>query len=374
MRNPALVQKGISLEEHRQQVRDALLPHRLEILTSSRSWIERTERWIKDYMIHGAEVDAKHIEPYLELCVTQRQHDIWRYFRMCSVIPYNRGCGRLLRYLLRDAGQSGHPVMGVASLMSPIIICRPRDDWIGWEYPRDRDLKRVKLLSCMDLSVCMAMPPYNLLATGKMLCLAMVSKQVQQDYADKYRNRVTPTGISENRLALITTTSLYGSSVQYNRVRVDGRLVYKLVGYTEGYGNTHLTEQEFTGMEEYLRQTGKPQPKGWGTGRSYRLRVYTAYYRERYSLSQAPNHRQPRSVYVAPLGMRTREFLHGEADDFEPFDHELDYLLAVWKQKWLSKRLNNSDLMARFRQTDPTSNLLSHQIDRSLEKQTAEPS
>lgn len=372
LRNPALVQKGISLKEHRQQVRDALLPHRLEILISSRSWIERTERWIKDYMIHGAEADVEHIAPYLELCVTQRQHDIWRYFRMCSLIPYNRGCGRLLRYILRDAGQPGHPVMGVASLMSPILICRPRDDWIGWEYPQDKDLKRVKLISCMDLSVCMAVPPYNLLTAGKMLCLAMVSKQVRKDYADKYRNRVTPTGISENRLALITTTSLYGSSVQYNRVRADGRLVYELVGYTEGYGNTHLTEQEFAEMEQYLRDIGKPQPKGWGTGRSYRLRVYTAYYRERYSLPEAPNHRQPRSVYVAPLGKRTREFLHGEADDFEPFDYQLDCLVTTWKKRWLSRRLNNPDLMARFRRIDPTSDLLTHQIDRLLEKQTAE--
>jgi hypothetical protein len=368
MRNPSLIEKEITLEEHRQQVRDALLPHRLELLIFSRSWIERTERWIRDYVIPGAEVDVKRIEPYLETCMTQRQHDIWRYFRMWSVIPYNRGCGRLIRYLLRDAGQPGYPVMGVASLMSPVLICRPRDEWIGWEYPRDRDLKKTKLLSCMDLSICMAVPPYNHLIAGKMLCLAMVSNQVRRDYANKYRDCATPTGMSENRLALITTTSLYGSSVQYNRVRVDGQLFYEMVGYTEGYGNTHLTEQEFANMEQYLRQIDKPIPKGWGTGRSYRLRVYTAYYRERYNLSQAPNHRQPRSVYVVPLGRKTREFLRGEANDFEPFDYELDYLTDVWKQKWLSKRVNNRGSMARFRQSDPTNNLLSRQIERLQEE------
>jgi hypothetical protein len=368
MRNPALVQKGISLKEHRQQVCDALLPHRLEILVSSRAWIERAEGWIRDYMTCGAEIDIVRISPYLELCVTQRQHDTWRYFRLWSVIPYNRGCGRLLRYLLRDAGQPGHPVMGVASLMSPILICQPRDEWIGWEYPRDKELKRKKLLSCMDLSVCMAVSPYNLLTAGKMAALAMVSKQIQQDYADKYRDHVTPTGMSENRLALVTTTSLYGSSVQYNRVRVNGRLTYKMVGYTEGYGNAHLTEREFADMEQYLRQIGKPIPKGWGTGRSYRLRVYTAYYRERHGLPQAPNHRQPRSVYVAPLGKRTREFLRGKTDDFEPFDYELDHLAIAWKQKWLSRRLDNPELIARFRQADPTTNLLSCQIDRLLGK------
>jgi hypothetical protein len=214
----------------------------------------------------------------------------------------------------------------------------------------------------------MAVPPYNHLIAGKMLCLAMVSKQVRQDYANKYCDHVTPTGMSENRLALITTTSLYGSSVQYNRVRVDGQSIYKLVGYTEGYGNTHLTEQEFANMEQYLRQIDKPIPKGWGTGRSYRLRVYTAYYRERYNLPQAPNHRQPRSVYAVPLGRKTREFLRGETDDIEPFDYELGYLASVWKQKWLSKRANNSESLARFRQSDPTNDLLSCQIEQSQEE------
>jgi hypothetical protein len=368
MRNPALVDKDITLEEHRQQVYDALLPHRLEILVASRSWIEQTEQWIMEYLGCGAEIDLERISPYLETCKTQRHHDIWRYCRLLSIIPYNRGCGRLIRYLLRDAGQCGHPIIGIASLMSPILICQPRDQWIGWEYPRDKELKKQKLLSCMDLSVCMAVPPYNLLIAGKIVAMAMASQQVRQDYADKYQDHVTPTGMSENRLALITTTSLHGSSVQYNRVRADGRLMYKMVGYTEGYGNAHLTEKAFAKMEEYLKQARKPIPKGWGTGRSYRLRVYTAYYRERYGLPQAPNHRQPRSVYVVPLGRKTREFLRDETDDFEPFDCTLDHLVDVWKRKWLSKRLDDPSSISAFRQKDPSTNPLSQQIDRLLEE------
>jgi hypothetical protein len=258
--------------------------------------------------------------------------------------------------------------MGVASLTSPILVCGPRDEWIGWEYPRDKALKKEKLLCCMDLSVCMAIPPYNHLIGGKMVALAMASQQVRQDYADKYRDRVTPTGMSENRLALITTTSLYGSSVQYNRIRFNGNLLYKMVGYTEGYGNAHLTEQKCAQREEYLQKIGKPIPKGWGTGRSYRLRVYTAYYREKHNQSQAPNHRQPRSVYVAPLGNRTQAFLCDESDNFEPFDYSLGQLVDIWKQKWLSKRLDRPERMARFRGTDPSTDLLSQQIDRLLQE------
>src|SRR5688500_9645193 len=132
---------------------------------------------------------------------------------------------------------------------------------------------------------------------------------------------------------------LHPSSVQYNRLRVHGRLAYSLVGYTVGYGNAHLTENEFAAMETYLRTVGRPIPKGWGTGRSYRLRVYTAYYRHRYKLPQAPNHRQPRAVYVAPFGATTREFLRGETPYIRPYGYRMGDLVHIWQREWLARRI-----------------------------------
>jgi hypothetical protein len=296
MRNPALRKFKMALDDYRQVVRETLMPHRLELLQQRADWVRRTERWIGAHFIRGEDVNVAAIRPRLELVSTDRQHAIWRYCRFLGSIPYSRGCGRLLRYLLRDDGQPSSPVMGVVALSSPVLICKPRDEWIGWQYPSDLDLKRRRLLACLDLTVSMAMPPYNELTAGKMICLGVLSNEVRRDYWTKFHAVRTPSGLREGRLALITTTSLYGSSVQYNRLRVGDQPAYRLVGYTSGYGNSHLTESEFAQMEKYLQDIGKPIRKGWGTGRSYRLRVYSAYHRHRHGHKHAPPHEHARSV------------------------------------------------------------------------------
>jgi hypothetical protein len=362
MRNPALKRLQVSLPEYRVAVQEILAEHRLELLRRSVSWIARAERWIGDYLIAGQDVDVARISPRLELVTSQRQHDVWRYCRLWGTIPYNRGCGRLLRYLLRDDGQPRSPVMGVIALSSPVLVSKPRDEWIGWQYPRDVDLKRRRLLGCMDLSVSMAVPPYNHLTAGKMICLAMLANEVRQDYWTKFLDVRTPTGLNEARLALITTTSLYGSSVQYNRLAVDGRRAYQMIGYTSGYGNAHITEAEFAEMEQYLDENDHPIPKGWGTGRSYRLRVYTAYARHANKEKHAPPHEHVRSIYVAPLAQNTREFLQGKTDELELFGTTFDDLVNAWKQRWLTRRLGNDDVMARFRSANPATLLLSNEL------------
>src|SRR6266566_2969511 len=192
MHNPALQRLHISLEDYRLVVQGSLAQHRLELLKQRAKWIKRTEGWIGNYLIDGRNVDVDQIKPKLELVITEKQHEIWRYCRLWGSIPYNRGCGRLLRYLLRDEGQPGHPIMGVIALSSPILINKPRDQWIGWEYPHDIDIKRHRLLACMDLTVSMAVPPYNHLTAGKMICLAVLSNEVSKDYWNKYHAAETP--------------------------------------------------------------------------------------------------------------------------------------------------------------------------------------
>ncbi len=363
MHNPALQRLQIPIEAYHKAVQENLAPHRFELLEQQIDWIRRTESWIQEYFIHGSDVNVARIQPKLELVRTERQHAIWRYCRLKGSIPYNRGCGRLLRYLLRDEGQPNKPIMGVISLSSPVLINKPRDQWIGWQYPEHTDLKRRKLLCCMDLTVSMAIPPYNHLTAGKMICLSMLSDDVRKDYWDKFYAVETPSGLKEGRLALITTTSLYGSSVQYNRLKVGERLAYQLVGYTAGFGNAHVTEAEFLEMEQYLKDVGKPIPKGWGTGRSYRLRVYTAYHRHRFGQRHAPAHEQPRSVYVAPLAQNAQAFLCGEDQELNFYDLPFDLLVENWRSRWLTSRLRNPRVMELFRADDPTTSLLSRELE-----------
>src|SRR5205085_11061952 len=129
MRNPVLQKLQIPRDEYRRVVQDSMAPHRFELLERQSDWIQRTERWMQNYVILGCDVDTALIKPRLELVTTKRQHAVWRYCRLWGSIPYNRGCGRLLRYLLRDEGQPGAPVMGIIALSSPVLLNKPRDRW-----------------------------------------------------------------------------------------------------------------------------------------------------------------------------------------------------------------------------------------------------
>lgn len=79
------------------------------------------------------------VAPYIQLVShTRDKHtgywlsDIWRYFRYTWSIPYKTMPGRNLFYLVRDAIQPYHPVMGIFALGNSVLNLTVRDDEIGW--------------------------------------------------------------------------------------------------------------------------------------------------------------------------------------------------------------------------------------------------
>jgi hypothetical protein len=58
--------------------------------------------------------------------------DIWRYFRYTWLTPYNTVPGRNINFLIRNAARPKDPVMGIATLASPMMNMSVRDDYIGW--------------------------------------------------------------------------------------------------------------------------------------------------------------------------------------------------------------------------------------------------
>ncbi|HEU4403950.1 MAG TPA: Druantia anti-phage system protein DruA [Polyangiaceae bacterium] len=78
--------------------------------------------------------------PYLQLVEPGEQDrftrlplvDIWRYFRYYWSSRYRRSPGRSMQYLIRDAAQPNHPVMGLTALSNTVLQLTPRDEWLGW--------------------------------------------------------------------------------------------------------------------------------------------------------------------------------------------------------------------------------------------------
>lgn len=80
------------------------------------------------------------VQPYLQQVETGTRcrftnlllQDIWRYFRYTWRTPYNATPGRNMFYLVRDAAQPFHPIIGIAALGSSLVQLTARDDIIGW--------------------------------------------------------------------------------------------------------------------------------------------------------------------------------------------------------------------------------------------------
>lgn len=87
-----------------------------------------------------ADFSSLPIQPYVqEVRVGERDpstglplQDVWRYFRHTWTLPYNSTPGRNMQFLIRDAAQPSHPVLGILGLGSSVIQITPRDDALGW--------------------------------------------------------------------------------------------------------------------------------------------------------------------------------------------------------------------------------------------------
>lgn len=87
------------------------------------------------------QLQGRVIDPYLqfpdsaELCeyTGLRLMDIWRYFRHTWSNQYVSTPGRSMPVLVRDRAADDHPVIGIASLGSPIVQLAERDKFLGWD-------------------------------------------------------------------------------------------------------------------------------------------------------------------------------------------------------------------------------------------------
>jgi len=80
------------------------------------------------------------IQPYLQLVEPDERDeftghllsDVWRYFRLTWTIPATNIPGRQLYYLVRDAADPNHAVIGIAALCNSPLQMRERDTALGW--------------------------------------------------------------------------------------------------------------------------------------------------------------------------------------------------------------------------------------------------
>ena len=230
-------------------------------------------------------------------------------------------------------------------------------------------------IAMADITVCGAIEPYRQILGGKLISMLAASPEVILAYRNRYVQRESEIASSmagrpivrPSHLVFLGTTSLYGvGSSQYNRLKLPAELLggrqgehleYRRLGKSGAYGTSQFSSATVDALVELVEQRSNGQRVNsiFGEGVSPKLRKV----REGLDVLGLPDdallqHGRQRIVYGVPLVRNLREFLLG-------LDEEPDYLLDLedpekgtrgivgwWRERWLSKRIMNDDILARL--------------------------
>jgi hypothetical protein len=510
-----------------------------DLIADGRRLVEQLNHVLSSPIEQRSELLRQVCQPYLQLVSEERDPhtnirliDIWRYFRHSWVTRYRSSPGRNLFYLVRDAAQPSHPVMGIAALGNTVMQLTTRDRTLGWtldglfdllvrglvsdaetlaafrhrleedydqifldDLPVDRRIdysvddetlsrltvieedaqkaredalrgdddrsaakrpddnlsleqlqeltktplyrskraravkeilkayrtlaswtgsikmlvesedgawavgvvikqlkKRFSATSMMEITVCGAVPPYNHLLGGKLVCLMMMSPRIVRDYRERYDNVVSIIAsqmagrpiIKEPHLAFLGTTSLYTDySAQYNRVRlpagtVTGQILpieYRSLGRTEGFGSPNLSAETEQGLA-LLAETVKNYRNVnfmFGEGQSPKLRQlregFAALGLNQTNLLQ---YGAPRIIYGVSLVGNLERVLLGVDDQpiyaLDPESENAESQIAdYWISRWLTSRLNYQPALEAVANSSPLKERVSRFIPDRLE-------
>lgn len=326
----------------KQVIKSSMEIKRQEAITKNRAWIDKHTELARENLADGNEVWRSEITPVIEICQSQRHFDIFRIFRYYWSSPYSEYVGRRIKLIIRDSALPNKPVIGIAALGSSIVHMPDRDKWIGW----DKLTRTNNLIYTMDAYVLGALPPYNHLLGGKLVSYLVASNEVRDMYQKKYKDAVTNiTKRTANDIACIFTTSLYGKSSQYNRVRYNNNALYNHIGATKGYGTLHITDETFEAMRALLESKNISITNRFGDGPSWRMRVirgaadilgFDADFLLRHSFQ--------RSIYVVPLAANYKEYLQGKSQNLDYYDYPLSSLVEHWRKRWLDNRRSRPEV------------------------------
>ena len=313
---------------------------RMEIIEKDKSWIDCHSHYRDHLLSDGAKILNSKIIPEIEFCENQEQHNIFRYFRYYWSSPYSDYVGRRIKMIVRDAAIPEKPIIGIAALGSPIIHIPERDEYIGW----DKNQRVAKLNTCMDAYVIGALPPYNYMLGGKLMSYVVTSNEVRKYYEEKYRQTISVISKKKNtNLVGLFTTSLYGPSSQYNRLKFRDRILYNRIGSTKGYGTLHLTTETFNAMLALLKSRNISVSNRFGAGPIWAMRVIRQVGNIlRFDSDFLLRHSFRRDIYYMPLASNTTQYLNGHSVKLDYFDQSCTELSDFWHHRWYLMRHQHS--------------------------------
>jgi len=310
--------------------------------TLFRKWDDiQTQKWIpksinkineiKSMLWHPTDIikDLENLKP--EIIHVQHPKDqlIWKILRTFTHTgTWKQSPGRLLKFYVRD--KITQKYLGIMSFGSDFIGIGGRDNVIGWTT--DQKLKKGMLKHTIMGSTISPTQPFGFnYVGGKLIALLCASDVIENVFNSKY----------DEKLAGITTTSLYGGYSQYTRLNY-----WKKCKSSDGTITLEPSETIYQQAknwfklkypEEYNNIIKKSHPKS---------RILSLIYKKLDILTYKNN--APRGVYWCPLYENTNEFLRMEESKLKKkrFDNSVESLTELWKNKYAFKRIKNKPNLA----------------------------
>lgn len=307
-------------------------------LKQNQNWIQKQYPKYAKYFANGYEIEPLKIQPYL-IEVTESWHsDLFRLARLTWSLPFTSGYGRRLRFIIMD--DSNEKLIGILGLQSPPLDFAVRDK--SFNYPENSKVELVN--QTMDIFTLGAIPPYNQLLGGKLISLAAASNEMRQAYRQKYEGRITEMDkkILPAHLVALTTTSAFGRSSIYNRLKYKDQLIAYSIGYTQGYGSFHLATL-YPLLKEFLEQQGVSTQSGFGVGPRRVWRICRQAL-ERLDLSgELLKHGLRREAFLFPLVSNLEDYMEGHTCRPAYYHQPFQDLAAWWRKRWLLPRAERID-------------------------------
>jgi hypothetical protein len=185
--------------------------------------------------------------------------------------------GRKLGFLIEHEQH----LLGIAFLSSPVINMKERDNKLN--LPKDPSDKGKELRHYADLSVCVPAQPFGWHWNGGKL-VALIATTLGDAWQERY----------SDELKGIITTSLWGKGSQYNRI-------YQFLGYTQGFGHEHISDERYKQMLTWLETNGFDIPSSrFGAGSNPRMRRIQAYKKASGDKTITLKHGNKRGIYYHP--------------------------------------------------------------------------
>jgi hypothetical protein len=325
-------------------------------IAAHQDWLRRHLPKYLPFFANGHEIIPERVAPALIEVTTEQQQNLFRVARLLWSIPFSKGFGRRLRFLVMD--QSNGKLIGLLALQSPPLSFPARDRL--FRYPPGRKTELVN--QTMDIQTLGSVPPYNRLLGGKLVALAAASNEVRQVYRRKYSGRTT---VMEKRvlpphLVALTTTSAFGRSSLYNRLTYNGIAIAESLGYTEGYGTFHLMEL-YPLFRKFLESQGISTRGGFGTGPRRKWQTMARALEKLGLSADLLRHGVKREVFLFRLVDNLEAYMEGR--EAEPVYRDLPFskLVAWWRERWLLPRAARVDGWHEWRNEEIKSRLLIEQ-------------